>query len=402
MAFELADIRFFQDHAVEIWQVSEQLEGTRAKALAEAQLLRERFGEHGRAVGELADARRRAVRTGKFPATWLSDIDAAQQATPAPVACARARHLARLGVDFVHDVTCSVGTEAPALRAAGIGYLGSDLDKTRVAMARHNVPELPFVVADALAPVSAGGVVVADPARRACGQRITKPEQLLPALPDLLAAYPGREMAVKCAPGLDYSEWAGPVVVASVDGAVKEACLYTPGLAERPAADGHPVRAAWLLRGDAASGAATGRDGTGDETISSADFSPDELPAAGEVGRYIVDPDGAVVRAGLVKHYAARHGLRQLDEKIAYLTGQIIPPGRSGFPFIEQVSLKRLSSCLKALDAGSLEILVRGVNIDPDQLRKKLKLQGSRPLAVVVTRLGRGAVALVCEPRQWN
>ena len=185
------------------------------------------------------------------------------------------------------------------------------------------------------------------------------------------------------------------MVVASVDGAVKEACLYTPDLQQRSAPDGQPVRAAWLLRGGDDS-----RDGG--ETISSTDFAADELPAAGEVGRYIVDPDGAVVRAGLVKHYAARHGLWQLDEKIAYLTGEAIPPGRSGFPFIEQVSLKRLSSCLKSLDAGSLEILVRGVNIDPDQLRKKLKLRGTRPLAVVVTRLGRGAVALVCEPRQWN
>ena len=395
MAFELADIRFFQDNAADIRQASQQLEGTRAKALAEAEFLRERFGEHGRAVGELADARRRALRTAKFADTWLSDVDAVQQATPAPVARARARHLAGMGVDFVHDVTCSVGTEAPAVQAAGIGYLGSDLDRPRVAMAQHNVPGVPFVVADAMAPVSARGVVVADPARRAGGQRITKPEQLLPTLPDLLAAYPGRPMAVKCAPGLDYSEWAGPVVVASVDGAVKEACLYTPDLQQRSAPDGQPVRAAWLLRGGDDS-----RDGG--ETISSTDFAADELPAAGEVGRYIVDPDGAVVRAGLVKHYAARHGLWQLDEKIAYLTGEAIPPGRSGFPFIEQVSLKRLSSCLKSLDAGSLEILVRGVNIDPDQLRKKLKLRGTRPLAVVVTRLGRGAVALVCEPRQWN
>ncbi len=36
---------------------------------------------------------------------------------------------------------------------------------------------------------------------------------------------------MKCAPGLDFSQWPGLVSVASVNGNVKEACLYTPGLA---------------------------------------------------------------------------------------------------------------------------------------------------------------------------
>ena len=37
---------------------------------------------------------------------------------------------------------------------------------------------------------------------------------------------------MKCAPGLDFSGWEGLVSLVSVDGGVKEACLYTPGLAE--------------------------------------------------------------------------------------------------------------------------------------------------------------------------
>ena len=39
------------------------------------------------------------------------------------------------------------------------------------------------------------------------------------------------------------------------------------------------------------------------------------------MGRYILDPDGAVVRAGLVRQYAARLGWWRLDPHIAYLTG---------------------------------------------------------------------------------
>ena len=123
------------------------------------------------------------------------------------------------------------------------------------------------------------------------------------------------------------------------------------------------------------------------------------LPEAGEIGSYLIDPDGAIVRSGLVRHYAAREGLHQIDERIAYLTGERIPEGTSGFPFIEKVPLKRLKSVLKSYDAGSLEILVRGVEVDPDQLRKKMKLKGKKPFAVIITRIGSQGIALPCQPR---
>ncbi len=50
------------------------------------------------------------------------------------------------------------------------------------------------------------------------------------------------------------------------------------------------------------------------------DHEDDDVPPARR-GEWIVDPDGAIVRAGLVKHYAHRFGLWQLDPQIAYLTG---------------------------------------------------------------------------------
>ena len=115
--------------------------------------------------------------------------------------------------------------------------------------------------------------------------------------------------------------------------------------------------------------------------------------------RYIIDPDGAVVRAGLVRGWAARHGLSMLDEHIAYLTGEQIPAGYSGFPFLEAVPLRALKKALASHGAGSVEILVRGVDVDPDQLRKKLKLRGKAQMAVVIARIGDQAVAHVCGPR---
>ena len=47
-----------------------------------------------------------------------------------------------------------------------------------------------------------------------------------------------------------------------------------------------------------------------------------------------------------------------------------------------------LRALLRAHEVGRLEILVRGLDIDPDALRKRLKLKGSEEASVVLTRIG--------------
>ena len=376
MTFSVAEARFLAANADAISAVEPEIALTKSSVFADRAVLDQHFGDYARAVSALIAARRAAV--GKFPADWLTDADAAQQATPARVAGVRAARIAETGAQMVHDVTCSVGSEAPAFRQRGIAWMGSDLDMSRLIMARHNLGQEAWLAqADALTPVTSRGVVVADPARRAGGRRITDPAQLLPPLPDLLDAHAGREMAVKCAPGIDYSEWDGLVSVVSVDGGVKEACLYTPGLA------GGVRREAVVLR-------------EVEERVTDLDDDTVDVTAP---QRYIIDPDGAVVRAGLVRGWAARHELSMLDEHIAYLTGEQIPAGYSGFPFLEAVPLRALKKVLASHGAGSVEILVRGVDVDPDQLRKKLKLRGKAQMAVVIARIGDQAVAHVCGPR---
>lgn len=394
------------------------LELSDASLLSDLTHLRESLGESAelaRAVVELERARRSTA--GKLPGWWLLDSDSAQQATHAAVARARAERLTTAvgeGVaPGVHDVTCSIGAEIAALTecradsaADAFPVLGSDLDMARVLMARHNAPDAHAVVADALAPVSEGMIIVADPARRAGGRRIPRPEDLLPPLPDLIDAWRGpgarvvHEMAVKCAPGIDYSDWEGEAAVTSVDGGVKEVCLYTPGLAATPLGDGGDVvtRSAHLLR--------TRGEGAVGERYD--DTMPDDC-GVGDAGRWIIDPDGAVVRAGLVRHYATAHGLRQLDERIAHLTGDAIPPGASGFEVLEQVPLKKVKRALAARDCASAEILVRGVDVNPDVLRRQWKLGGAKKgggkgaqLGVVITRIGSTATAFVCGQRQWG
>lgn len=376
MSFSLDEVGYLSAHAARIAEVAPQVELTKASVFADRALLEREFGASARAVSALLAARRASA--GKFPEWWLTDADAAQQATPRRVADIRAQRVAAAGATCAHDVTCSVGSEAPSFAAKGVAWLGSDIDRARLAMARFNLGAHAWLaVADALAPVSRADVVVADPARRAGGRRITDPAKLLPPLPDLLAANKGRELAVKCAPGIDYSKWDGLVSLVSVDGGVKEACLYTPGFGRG--------REAVVLR-----------QGFTERCHSS---QPACAPAASP-GKYIVEPDGAVVRAGLVNHWATSHGLWMLDEHIAFCTGDAIPKGYSGFPFAEAVPLKKLKAALAARLVGSAEILVRGVNVDPDQLRAKLKLKGPNAAGVVIARVGERAVAHICGPRE--
>lgn len=372
MSYTLDEVAFLRENTSAINAAAADLEGTKKAQLRDVAKLQAQFGEYGRAVAELLHSR----RSGKLPGEWLMDHDSAQQATPPAVAAYRAQFLRERGVDLVHDLTCSIGTEGQAY-APGT-YVGSDLDASRVAMAQHNIAH-PVFRADALTTTTSAQVCIADPARRQGGTRITRLDQLLPPPQALLDTH--GEMAIKCAPGIDHSEWDGLACVVSLDGGVKETCLYTPGL-------GTGKRAVILSTSPAVA-----------PDVIEDDIPEHELPDAGPIGRFLIDPDGAIVRAGLVRHYAAREGLHQLDPRIAYLTGDQLPHGTSGFEFIELVPMKKLKAAMSAHDVGSLEILVRGQDVDPDQLRKKLKLKGSTAKTLVVTRIGAKGVAVLCGPR---
>ncbi|MBY6351214.1 class I SAM-dependent methyltransferase [Rhodococcoides corynebacterioides] len=379
-AFDLADVEYLAVAAEALAEVDEYAL-TPASLVGDLARVRARFGAHAAALVETVTVRRKARAKLAASGSWLLTDDAVQQATPDAVSAHRA---ARLAGRAVHDVTCSIGTELHALRATAATVVGSDLDEVRLAMAARNVPDVPVLRADALTPVTRGTVVVADPGRRSGGRRLRDPAALEPPLPQLLSAYAGRDLVVKCAPGLDFDRLPtdAEIEVVSLDGAVREACLWTGTLA-----DAGVRRRATVLR-------------AGAPPMSLVDTDPDEIDER-PPGRFIVDPDGAVVRSGLVRQYAARHGLWQLDPRIAHLTGDRIPPDTSGFEILDRLPLqeKQLRKELARRDCGSLEILVRGVDVDPAVLRPKLGLRGSAPMSLVVTRIGRAAVAFVCGPR---
>ncbi|WP_433683494.1 THUMP-like domain-containing protein [Nocardia sp. CA-119907] len=359
----------------------DRLELTTATHLRDLERVRREFGASSGALIETVRLRRRATAKLVDTGGWLFTDDALQQATPTLVARHRAE---RLSGRTVHDVTCSIGAELAELTRTCPSVIGSDLDDVRLSMAAHNLAESRNVLlakADALVPCSTGTVVIADPARRADGRRTHDPAKLQPPLPDLLAAYPGRDLAVKCAPGLDFDRlnWSGEIELVSLDGAVREACLWSAGLSEPGV-----TRRATVLS-------------TRAEPVTLTDADPDDIPER-DPGEWIIDPDGAIVRAGLVRHYAVKHGLWQLDPRIAYLTGNSVPEGVRGFRIVDRLDLreKALRQELTRRNCGPLEILTRGVDIDPDALRKRLKPRGTHPYTLILTRLSRTTAAFLC------
>jgi hypothetical protein len=295
-----------------------------------------------------------------------------------------AAHRASRFPDPVVDLCCSVGGDLLALPD---GSTGVDLDEARLLLAAANAEVLgrrvSLVRADVTAyAVPAGADVFADPARRAGGRRVFDPRAYTPPLDGLLERRSSaRRFGVKVAPGIDFASLPGDLEVelVSLHGGVKEAVLW--GGAARTGA----AHTATLLPSGA---------------VLSSTTVPD--PVVREPGRFLLEPDGAVVRAGLVAQLAAQVGGGLVDETIAYVVADAPEPTPFGrwFEVLEVLpfSLKPLRERLRAHDAGPLVVKKRGTAVQPDVLRRQLKLTGSREVTVVLTRARGRQVAMVVTP----
>ncbi|GAB3997681.1 hypothetical protein GCM10029992_21360 [Glycomyces albus] len=225
-----------------------------------------------------------------------------EQATRWPVAERRAARLAG-HADEVTDLCCGLGTDALAFAEAGLRVRAVDADEETAALARANAESLgldiDIQVGDAL-KAELTGAAFADPARRAGGTRAFNPADYSPPLDALLDRLRGTESAaVKLGPGIKHdwlpegaeAEWV------SVDRDVVEACLWLGKTAEVPRRASVCKEGEWHeLKGDGATRAETG-----------------------EVAAYLYEPDGAVIRAGLVADLAAGLDAHTAHPDIAYL-----------------------------------------------------------------------------------
>jgi SAM-dependent methyltransferase len=328
-----------------------------------------------------------AAKFGADAARMYFTQDGLEQSTRTEVATHRARRISFAAPASVVDVGCGIGGDLVALARAGLTAAGVDLDPVRVAIAEANLAalELPGAVrvADATAlDLSPFGIAFADPARRTPRGRVFDVDAYSPPwsfVEQLLT----RPAVVKVAPGVPHERVPGGVEAewVSFAGEVKEAVLWSPHLATTD-------RRATLV---AARGLAT--------------LTSEDDPGPGAVrpvGRYLYEPDGAVIRAGLVTAVAAKVDGWLVDEHIAYLSSDA--PARTpyarGFEVLEELPYqeKQLKAALRERHVGRLAIKKRGVDVVPDQLRKRLALRGDAEATLVLTRAAGKGRALLVRP----
>jgi SAM-dependent methyltransferase len=296
-----------------------------------------------------------------------------------------AAHSARRfrGYATVADLCCGIGGNLAAL-AAGSRVLAVDRDLTSLEFARHNVRAsgaehaVAAVCAD-VRQLTAGGArpdaVFIDPARRSGGRHLRAGASEPPL--DWCLALPGWVPAVgiKAAPGLPRElvppGWEAEFL--AVGRQLKEALLWSPALATAP-------RRATVLPG-------------GDTLLPERGAA---VPVAAP-GAYLLDPNPAVTRAGLVQDLARRLGAWQIDPMIAFLAADepVATPFARTLRVLESMpwNEKRVALRVRELGITAADIRRRGLAGDVDLIHRRLGLRANaaagqpaagQPSAVIV------------------
>ncbi|RNL61228.1 methyltransferase domain-containing protein [Nocardioides marmoriginsengisoli] len=354
---------------------------------ASAALRKDASAEHVAAALTQVELRRKAVaKFGDDAAAMYFTTDGLEQSTRRPVANHRAARLVAAQSATAIDLGCGIGGDLLALAAAGITVAGIDLDPVRVEVARANLAALGLpgavTVADATTVDHTGfEVAFADPARRGARGRTFDVDDWTPPWP-FVQSLLTRTACVKVAPGIPHAlvpddveaEWV------SDHGEVKEAALWSGALVS--------TRRRATVIGDG-----------GLATLTDEDDSP---AAVRTVGDYLYEPDGAVIRAGLVTAVAAGVGGGLVDEHIAYVTADspFKTPFARSYRVVEELPYreKPLRAALRERGIGRLAIKKRGVDVVPEELRKRLALAGDAEGTLVLTRVAGKGVCLLVEP----
>jgi SAM-dependent methyltransferase len=284
----------------------------------------------------------------------------------------------------VADLCCGIGGDLIGL-AAGRQVVAVDLDPVHLHMARLNARvyqvggAVTIQLADAREVDLAGfdGAFI-DPARRSArgrkpAGRSEPPLDWCIALADRLAA-----VGIKAAPGLPRSfvpqGWEVEFIADGRD--LKEAALWSPALASAGR------RATILPAG---------------HTLTD---QPGPAVSCQPPGAYLLDPNPAVTRAGLVEELARELGAWKIDEQIAFLStdNDVRSPFARTLRIIESApwNEKQFATLLRSLDIGAVDIRRRGLAGAVDQIHRRLRLHGSRRATVVITRVADRPWGLIC------
>ncbi len=393
---------------------------------------------------------RGAGKLGPFAEGMLLTPDGLEQATRLEVAARHAERFRAAGVEHVWDLGCGIGADAMAFAALGLRVSAVDADPATALIARVNLrhfddadarvadaEEVAEQIADQVAgqiadqvaerpatqtagPLTADAARVGvwfDPARRLPGatdatgrtRRTFRLDALSPSWRTVLftaARVPAT--GAKLSPSLpesalaEASAAAGPVEAqwTSYAGEVLECALWFGPLASRPG------RSALVLRpGDRPGAPAVAWEIR--EPEDAARRSPrDAAPVDGRLpreGQWWYDPDRAVVRARLVGVLASLTGGVEVAPGAGYVVSEaaVEVPWARRYVVLAALPLqvKPLRAWLRARGVGRLVIKKRGVDVDPDRLRRDLRLSGEgEELTCVLTSLAGRRIFVAVTP----
>jgi hypothetical protein len=328
------------------------------------------------------------AKFGPFAERMLFTTAGLEQATRLQVAALHAGRYRDAALTRVVDLGSGIGADALAMAAIDLEVTAVERDEVTAALAAYNLApwENASVINGDATEVDLTGFDAAyvDPARRSSSRRLNDPADWSPSLDFAFGIADSIPVGVKLGPGIDRdlipsgceAQWI------SVGGDVVELGVWFGALA-RPGIG----RSALVL---SASGAAE---------LTSAHDSEDA--DTGQLAGYVLEPDGAVIRARLIGDLARSLGATMLDPRIAYLTTDepVASPFASCFRVLEQLPFdeKTIKRALAARGVGVLEIKKRGVDIDPAVLRTRLAPKGAASATLIVTRVGEKRIALLAE-----
>ncbi|MFM7679581.1 MAG: THUMP-like domain-containing protein [Roseiflexaceae bacterium] len=334
----------------------------------------------------------RLLATKKFPdgdQLWFTRV-ALEQASHQRISQHRAHQLPP--VHQIADICCGCGGDLLAL-ATVAPCIAVDNDAARLALAHANVAQrqlherVTFVHADAgsYALPASVDMVFFDPGRRQGGKRLLHHDDYQPPL--ALAAtwrHPGRIIAIKCAPGLDYADlpFHPPYAIecVSLNGELRETVV-------------------WLDAPFAWQRCATVMSDTQVWQID--DTTPHAPVTIAPPSTYLYEPDSAVIRAGLVQPLAAHIGALMIDPHIAYLTSDhyVATPFARCWRIVHQLpfSERAIAHALSQYGAGAITVKKRGSPVDTDALARRLSRSVGIPHVVVLTRVAGVHTAFICH-----
>jgi len=355
-------------------------------SLSAVEALRKRFGpKHAAVVAEQVCLRRKAKAKFSRADAMFFTREGLEQSSAEVVSKHRAKRFS--GMETVADLCCGIGGDSIALAEQTGLLVGVDIDTLKVRLTKLNLEAYDL---GAKALLFAGraeefdcdaDAVFIDPSRRVGNRRIRRLEDTEPPM-DAVYALCERfgSVCLKASPMLDDSRVPIPheLEIVSVAGEVREAVLWFGGFRTCR-------RRATLLP----------------EGITITE-NPNATAEVRPPGEYLLDPDGAVVRAHLIDEAAVQLNAWKLDENIAYLScsSPVFSPLARCYRVLDlfPFGLKRLNRRLNELGAGRVEVKKRGFPMPAEDVVRMLKVNGDRAITVVIARIGGGHTVFLCEP----